>query len=131
MSIASTGLSRHERRSGIQTTEPTQPTGQPQHLDVHEAARFLRVSKSHLGKLRCSGRGPKYCKPPGTEKILYRLDWLVEWLDGAVFTSTSDEAVKRNMPPSRRGRPRKAASPAPDPEPSRPPRQPPIEFKLD
>jgi hypothetical protein len=55
------------------------------------------------------GGGPKYAKPAG--KVIYRLDHLIEWADAATFTSTSDETVRLNKPPTKRGRRRKDAAP--------------------
>jgi hypothetical protein len=125
MSITSTGLSKHERQGSIRSKEPPPPAEPPapptlRYLDPKQAAALLHLSVQHLAKLRHTGTGPPYIKPAA--KVLYRQDWLIEWAEALVFRSTTDEAVKRNMPPTKRGRPRgrprkDAAQLAPEPDP--------------
>ncbi len=56
---------------------------------VPEAAAFLRVSRSTLDKMRCSGRGPAFTRA-GVAKVVYRREVLCDWLASRERTSTSE-----------------------------------------
>jgi excisionase family DNA binding protein len=57
------------------------------YLTCKESARYLRVSKSYLDKLRCTGGGPPYTRLG--RKILYRISDLEFWLHQHRFENTS------------------------------------------
>jgi hypothetical protein len=57
-------------------------------FDTHQAAAYLRTSKTTLARLRLNGDGPKFAK--AGRKIVYRRAWLDMWLDSRSFTSTSE-----------------------------------------
>ena len=89
----------HQRRPVVQLRpcEPTQSasnlraTGSStanDYLTVKEASVMLRVSKSYLDKLRCSGGGPEFVRV-GIRKILYRRCDLESWIRQHRFESTS------------------------------------------
>jgi predicted DNA-binding transcriptional regulator AlpA len=65
----------------------------PELFDPHEAASFLRVSRSCLAKWRCSGTGPPHIRVGS--RIRYSRIAVELWLAGRVRTSTSEED-KRN-----------------------------------
>lgn len=62
-----------------------------------EAAAHLRVSKSYLDKLRCTGGGPAYLRL-GVRKILYRKTDLDLWAAERCFRATSEYASDRISP---------------------------------
>ena len=53
-----------------------------QFLNAQEAAGFCRLSPKSLMQMRKDGRGPKFLRPAGTLKFLYRKSDLVAWLEG-------------------------------------------------
>jgi len=59
-------------------------------LTVREAAAHLRLSKSHLDKLRLAGGGPAYLKLG--RRVVYDLRDLETWAEGSRRTSTSEAA---------------------------------------
>lgn len=63
------------------------PTAPDEYLTVKEAAHFLRVSKSFLDKLRCTGGGPSFTRVG--RKILYRRIDLEAWTRRHRFENTS------------------------------------------
>ena len=63
--------------------------GKQELLTPKEAVAYLRVSKSHLDKLRVYGGGPKFLRP-GKRKILYRRSHLDLYAAERTFTSTSE-----------------------------------------
>lgn len=61
-----------------------QQPGPKSALSVTEAAAYCGVSESYLNKARLSQRGPRFCRPPGCRRIVYRREDLERWLaDGA------------------------------------------------
>jgi excisionase family DNA binding protein len=61
-------------------------------LTTIEAAKYLKVSKSFLDKLRVYGGGPLFVRL-GPRKILYRQGDLDAWMAARVFNSTSQYGV--------------------------------------
>jgi excisionase family DNA binding protein len=57
------------------------------YLDTYRAARYLNVSTRTLERLRSVGGGPKFAK--AGRRVLYRKEWLDEWIEGRCFSSTS------------------------------------------
>lgn len=60
-----------------------------------EAAEYLGVSEAHLGRMRCEGCGPSFCRI-GKRRVGYRACDLSEWLESRVVTS-SDDARERGL----------------------------------
>jgi predicted DNA-binding transcriptional regulator AlpA len=60
----------------------------PRYLRTPEAARFVGLSIRTLEKHRIYGTGPRYSKLGG--RVVYRIEDLQAWVDGAVKASTSD-----------------------------------------
>lgn len=48
------------------------------------------ISASTLQKLRMTGGGPRYLKTG--HKVFYRVEWMREWIEAKVRTSTSEVA---------------------------------------
>lgn len=61
-------------------------------LTPHEAATYLRVSKSYLDKLRVYGGGPEFMRL-GKRKILYAIADLKSWAASRRHRSTSEYAA--------------------------------------
>ena len=82
------------------TSKCTSPPNLPPHdaepdspyLDTTEAAAYLRMSIRTLERFRLVGGGPRYAK--AGRKVLYRRDWLDDWLETRSFTSTSEARSK-------------------------------------
>jgi predicted DNA-binding transcriptional regulator AlpA len=55
-----------------------------------EAARYVRLSKSTLERMRVTGEGPKYCKLGGA--VRYPEAYLKAWLESRLIRSTSETA---------------------------------------
>lgn len=72
----------------VQPSDPLE-LAEPEWLTPKEAASYLRVSKSHLDKLRSYGGGPRFFRP-GKRKVLYRKTDLDAWAASFSFNSTSD-----------------------------------------
>ena len=53
-----------------------------QFLNTQEAAGFCHLSPKSLMQMRKDGRGPRFLRPAGTLKFLYRKSDLVVWLEG-------------------------------------------------
>lgn len=53
-----------------------------------ETARFLRIGRSTLAKMRLSGKGPVYVK--AGRSVTYRRDDVLTWLGEQTRRSTSD-----------------------------------------
>jgi hypothetical protein len=51
-------------------------------LNTDEAAAFCRLNPRSLVLMRKDGRGPRFMRPVGTLKFLYRKSDLEAWLDG-------------------------------------------------
>jgi len=62
------------------------------HLTTTEAADYLRLSPRSLERYRVEGTGPRFLKagPTKRARVLYRIADLDEWLEGTLFTSTSE-----------------------------------------
>lgn len=58
------------------------------YVRTHEAARLLGISPRTLEKYRCHGNGPTFRKLGG--RVVYAIDDLEAWADGAACRSTSD-----------------------------------------
>lgn len=58
------------------------------YVRTHEAARILGISPRTLEKYRCHGSGPTFRKLGG--RVVYAIDDLEAWADGAACRSTSD-----------------------------------------
>ncbi|MEL7543914.1 MAG: helix-turn-helix domain-containing protein [Pseudomonadota bacterium] len=80
-------------------TEPTRTDNAAQnvqrtrpHLTTPEAAAYLGVSPRSLERYRVEGTGPPYLKagPGKRARVFYRLSDLDQWLEGRVYTSTSE-----------------------------------------
>jgi excisionase family DNA binding protein len=59
-------------------------------LSVAAAADYLGLGKSTLDKLRLRGGGPQFVKPPGCNRVLYRVSDLDAWMASSLRRSTSD-----------------------------------------
>ncbi len=59
-------------------------------LTTRETARFLKISKKTLERMRVEGRGPKFIKVG--RNVRYRLDALHEWIETNTVLSTSEVA---------------------------------------
>ncbi len=57
-------------------------------LTVGEAAHYLRVSKSHLDKLRSAGGGPAYHRL-GRRRVVYRRKELEDWVRARRYDFTA------------------------------------------
>jgi hypothetical protein len=62
------------------------------YLDTSQAAAYVRTSTRTLERLRLVGGGPKYAK--AGRKVLYRKDWLDDWIESRTFTSTSEARLR-------------------------------------
>ena len=71
----------------------------PRYLRTPEAARFLGLSGRTLEKHRTYGTGPRYSKLGG--RVVYRIEDLQAWVDGAVKASTSDPGKVVVLPAKR------------------------------
>ncbi len=60
-----------------------------EYVDTRRAARLTGLSPATLATLRVRGRGPRYHRPGGTRRVVYRVADLHEWM-GAPLASTSD-----------------------------------------
>jgi hypothetical protein len=49
-------------------------------LDVKQAARLLTIHPVTLNMWRTQDRGPPYRRLPGSDRIVYHRDELLEWL---------------------------------------------------
>jgi excisionase family DNA binding protein len=59
-------------------------------FNTDEAARYLRVSRSHLARLRVHGGGPRYAKL-GPKLVVYRREDLEAYLALRLRDSTSED----------------------------------------
>jgi hypothetical protein len=57
------------------------------------AAEYCDLSTRTLEKLRLTGGGPPYSKPPGRRFVVYAVDDLDAWLRSGRRVSTSDPAT--------------------------------------
>jgi len=64
------------------------PEGATRFVRTHEAARMLSLSARTLEKYRCHGAGPTFRKLGG--RVVYAIEDLQAWADGAACRSTSD-----------------------------------------
>lgn len=46
------------------------------------------LTRAALGQMRYTGRGPKYLRPGGTRKILYREADVIAWVEAHEYTRT-------------------------------------------
>jgi len=51
-------------------------------LNEHQAADVLGVKVATLRRWRREGIGPVYSKPPGSQRPLYTLQRLRDWIEG-------------------------------------------------
>lgn len=65
-------------------THPNSPT-----MATREAAIYLRLSKPHLEKLRCTGGGPRFVKLG--RRVVYRTIDLDAWLELHLRANTSED----------------------------------------
>lgn len=77
--------------SPTQTPGPTSPREPGGYYTTEEAAKYLRVSKRWLEKLRQIGGGPMFSKP-GKKKVLYLWDDLVDWVARSKRPNTSQSS---------------------------------------
>lgn len=68
-------------KTASQSIEPAEPKTT---LSVPEAAAYCGVSESFLNKARLTGKGPRFCRPPGCRRVVYRRKDLETWLTGGV-----------------------------------------------
>ena len=61
-------------------------------LTTAEAAQHLRLGRSTLEKLRCSGGGPRYVKL-GLRRVAYLRDDLDAWLSALPRVASTSEAA--------------------------------------
>jgi hypothetical protein len=64
----------------------------PLFVRTDEAAKLLSVSQRTLEKLRLTGGGPRYCRPPGRRFVIYSVRDLIAWANAGRMGSTSDGA---------------------------------------
>ena len=57
-------------------------------LDSSQAAAYILHSTRTLERLRLVGGGPRYAK--AGRKVIYRREWLDQWLDSRSFSSTAE-----------------------------------------
>jgi predicted DNA-binding transcriptional regulator AlpA len=69
------------------------------YLRTPDAARFVGLSIRTLEKHRIYGTGPRFSKLGG--RVVYRIDDLQAWVDGAVKSSTSDPGGAVVLPAKR------------------------------
>ena len=55
-------------------------------MDRANAAKYAGYSKGTLARLATEGTGPKFIK---RGKVWYRREWLDEWLNAGITTSTA------------------------------------------
>jgi excisionase family DNA binding protein len=60
-------------------SHPTPSVSSDRYLAVEEAAELLRLSKSHLNKLRCRKAGPRFVRV-GPRCIRYAISDLHQWM---------------------------------------------------
>ncbi len=65
-------------------------------LTSAELAELLGVSETTLATLAREGRGPQYVRLPGVKGRLYRWRDLESWMDSHVYSSQSDETVRKD-----------------------------------
>lgn len=65
-------------------------TDATRYVRTEAAAAYLGLSPRTLEKLRLTGGGPIYCRPPGRKVVLYDRDALDEWARAGRRRSTSD-----------------------------------------
>jgi hypothetical protein len=68
-------------------------------FNTQEAAGFCHLSPKSLMQMRKDGRGPKFLRPAGTLKFLYRKSDLVAWLEGKP-AETPEQRLYRFWPRS-------------------------------
>lgn len=64
-------------------------------LDAKDAARFCRLTRSFMSKLRMTAHGPAFIK--AGSKVLYEKAILEEWLRARTRRSTSDNKDSRTQ----------------------------------
>lgn len=62
-------------------------------LSTKDAAKFLKLSRSTLAKMRIIGTGPQFHKLG--RRVLYKSSDLRSWVERARFSSTSEYPQKR------------------------------------
>jgi hypothetical protein len=67
---------------------PESSPGAEPWLDGDQGAQYTRISKRSLERFRLIGGGPRYAK--AGRRVLYRREWLDEWLESRSFTSTAE-----------------------------------------
>ncbi len=60
-------------------------------LNTHDAAGYVRLSRTTLERFRLTGEGPVYCKLGGA--VRYRKVDLDAWLESRRIRSTSERAA--------------------------------------
>ena len=86
--------SERTEQARIAAMPPERSTSPPmrRNLTTQEAADYLRLSPRSLERYRVEGTGPQYLKagPGKRARVFYRIDDLDAWLEGTLFTSTSE-----------------------------------------
>lgn len=62
------------------------------HLNVQEAAKYLRISKQTLDRYRCHGRGPRYAKLGNC--VRYRMDDLDAWVNASTIEPAQNSGAR-------------------------------------
>lgn len=65
---------------------------QTSYVDTLRAADMLGISARTLQRMRLTGDGPQYAK--AGRRVLYRKDWLEQWLLSRSFRSTAEAKAK-------------------------------------
>lgn len=61
-------------------------------VNTEAAARLIGIAAATLATLRVRGRGPKFHRPGGSRRVVYRVADLREWV-GEPLASTSDHGA--------------------------------------
>lgn len=80
------------RHNDPPTRTVSSSTAPRKHLTTTEAADYLRLSPRSLERYRVEGTGPRFLKagPGKRARVFYRIADLDAWLEGTLFTSTSE-----------------------------------------
>jgi hypothetical protein len=64
-------------------------------LTVREAAEYIPCGVSTLNRLRVTGGGPRYSKPPGLDRVFYDTEDLDAWIEAGKRNSDVPRALRR------------------------------------
>ena len=99
ISTAAPGENANQATQAVGATGPPSPAPRisladdpNSYVDTKVAAALCGTTASTLTKRRLSGQEPRYFRPAGLRRVLYRLGDLRAWIEAGERTSTTDAA---------------------------------------